>query len=113
MIEIPFVRAFEDKLVYGEKTCTSRNKRYGNPGDFFTAFGETFVLTYVEKLPLAFVSSVLWKEEGCASPEEFRQVWVEIHPRKGYDGDQEVWVHKFRRVAPSSDGQDAKRVSEP
>ncbi len=96
MIEIPFREEFREPMLEGRKTCTSRNRRYGEPGDRFVAFDATFELTAVFQAQLEYVACVLWQEEGVSGPEHFKRVWTELHPRKGWAPEQVVWVHKFR-----------------
>ena len=98
MINIPFMPIWRDKMIGGLKTCTSRTKRYGKAGDRFEAFGYAFELTKVEQAHLENVCAVLYGKEGCKSPKEFYDVWVKLHPRRGFVHDQLVWVHHFRRV---------------
>ncbi len=98
MIEIPFRPHFREDLLCGKKTCTARNKKYGQRGEAFKAFGELFQITKIQRLPLSNVKGRLFLQEGCESPEHFQRIWEEIHPRKGFDPLQEVWVHFFRRV---------------
>ena len=90
---------FERPLLEGIKTCTSRTKRMGEPGDRFVAFGAEFEVLSVEEKRLWEVRS-LWKEEGCASAEQFEQIWTSIHPRTGYLPYQIVKLHTFKRVQP-------------
>ena len=93
--QLPFDARWREAMMWGRKTCTSRRKRY--KGSAFDAFGLQFVIVSVELLPLSIVAEHLWAKEGCDSPEDFRAVWVKLHPRKGWQPDQEVFVHHFRR----------------
>jgi len=97
-VNIPFKSRFKPVMLSGEKTWTSRTKIRGIPNDIFEIFGATFKITRLEKMPL---SEVLynWQKEGCESREDFIQIWKEIHPRKGFDPHQKVYVHKFKRIA--------------
>ena len=88
-------------MLKGIKTCTSRTKCYGKIGDTFQAFDKTFQFTRVETAHLESVAAVLFREEGCRSPAEFMKVWKGLHPRKGWDGWQKVWVHHFRMMQES------------
>ena len=88
---------FAYSLHIGEKTWTSRTRKYGTTGDRFEAFGAVFELIEITKLRLGMVVHH-YREEGCDSKEHFVEVWRQIHPREGFDPDQEVWVHKFHRV---------------
>jgi len=98
LINIPFMAMWKEKMIDGVKTCTSRTKRYGSVGDKFEAFGHTFELTKVERVHLENVCAVLYAREGCRNPQEFYDVWVRLHPRKGFVPGQVVWMHHFMRV---------------
>lgn len=83
-------------MLEDRKTCTARTKRYGKPGDTFRAFNETFVLMDVALKYLGDVAD-LWSNEGLSSKDEFIEVWNHLHPNRGYDTDDEVWLHVFQR----------------
>jgi len=89
---VPFRQEFKDSMIMMAKTCTSRTKGYGHIGDTFGAFGCEFKITAVDKMILRDVSALLYRQEGCLSPEQFEKVWAKIHPRKGF-----AWNH-FERV---------------
>jgi hypothetical protein len=97
-VYIPFrddmVRAIEN----GMKCCTSRNKRYGDPGDHFMLRGKTYHLTSIQHYTLDHVAHGLFREEGTNSSAEFIALWEEIHPLKGFDPNQKVWTHFFEVV---------------
>jgi len=97
---IPFKSQFKDALLNGVKTCTSRNRFYGVTGDTFEAFGTEFGITVVDNMILRDIAALLYKQEGCESPEEFEKVWNKIHPRKGFVWNQEVYVYHFKKVTP-------------
>lgn len=97
-IIIPFQPEWQDKMLNGIKTCTSRTKKYGNPGDWFEQFDSTFKLLSVSKFTLEHIANTLYLKEGCDSPDEFIKVWIELHPRKGWVPEQIVFTHFFRRV---------------
>jgi len=97
-IKIPFKSCFEDALLSGSKTWTSRTRKYGEVGDIFEAFGATFIIERVFRENLGFIASYHYREEGCDSRQEFINVWRKIHWRKGFDPRQEVWVHHFTKV---------------
>ena len=97
-IIIPFQSKWYDKVLNGKKTCTSRTKKYGNPEDWFEQFGSTFRLLSVNKFTLEYIANNLYKEEGCSSPDEFKKIWVALHPRKGWVPEQVVFAHFFRRI---------------
>jgi len=85
-------------MLNGQKTMTSRTKRYGNVGDTFDVFGATFELTDVSKMTLQFVAYGYYQEEGCQFPTDFIDIWERIHPRKGYVPNQVVHTHFFKRI---------------
>lgn len=98
-VKIPFRQEFRDVMLSGEKTMTSRTKRYGNMGDTFKIFGVTFQLTKQPwKMYLGVVAYLFYTKEGLDSEDEFIAVWNEIHPRKGFDPEQQVWAHTFKRI---------------
>jgi hypothetical protein len=99
-IQMPFLYSFKEPLLTGIKVCTSRTRKMGKPGDTFTAFGQEFQINYVWGTSLGIVAKTLWAKEGVKSPLEFEGVWREIHPRKGFDPGQLVYVHNFSRVDP-------------
>lgn len=94
-IEIPFKEAFKPLIMSGVKYRTSRNKRYGGVGDCFEIGNKKFWLVEVKKYPLKIVRDKFWKSEGVDSPEHFEEIWVKIHPLKGFVEEQEVWVHTW------------------
>ena len=97
-IIIPFLPEFKTKMLNGEKTATSRTKKYGNGGDLFCAFGHTFQLTKVDKVYLQDVASTFYTQEGFKSQQDFCNCWIKLHPRKGFQFDQEVYLHQFKIV---------------
>ena len=102
-INLPFRKEFRDKILSGQKTCTSRTKQYGKFGDTFEAFGAEFTITHLERAnkygyTLFDIAHYHYREEGFDTPEEFIECWKKIHPRKGYDPDQTVYVHFFKRL---------------
>lgn len=102
MTMIPFLAEFHADLLAGQKTMTSRSKRYGQMGDRFTLAGATFELLTVEKLRLGEVASNYFKEEGFQDPAGFIAIWNKIHPRKTFWSETPVWVHRFRRIHPDT-----------
>ena len=97
-IHVPFNSWSKDKLKKGLKHATSRNKKYGNPGDTFQVEDKTYKLEMVVKLPLEFIAKELYNSEGCRDQYEFMKVWKDIHPRAGWTPDKMVWYHYFREV---------------
>ena len=106
-IIIPFLPEFESRMLSGEKTATTRTKKYGDGGDLFPAFGNSFQLTKVDKVYLQDVASTFYIQEGFKTQQEFCDCWIRLHPRKGYQFDQEVYLHQFKIV-----GFAAKRCSQ-
>jgi len=95
-IEIPFNEWSRERLYHGQKTATSRNKKYGVTGDSFRIDDIDYELDIVMELPLWFVTSELFISEGADTPEEFIDVWKQTHPSKGYVPEQKVWYHHFK-----------------
>ena len=99
MVRIPFTESFRDALLTGIKTKTTRTKRYGYLGDHFKAFGATFLLTSIRRTPLKIVADRYYQEEGLISSLEFREIWRQLHPKKGFQPEQIVWLHTFMKVS--------------
>ena len=96
-IQLPFLEKFHPKILNGTKTATSRTKRYGKEGDYFVLGNTKFEIIKVRKMLLCEVFNNLLKEEGVEDEFEFINTWKKLHPRKGYEPFQEVFVHFFRR----------------
>lgn len=96
-IILPLMPRWQHKMLLGLKTATSRPNKYGHAGDTFRQFGANFVILSIEKHTLGYIADNLYKEEGCDSPDEFKEVWSKLHPRKGFIPTQLVWVHFFRK----------------
>jgi uncharacterized protein YqfB (UPF0267 family) len=94
-VEVPFLPEFRDRLLCGLKTATSRSRPLPHR---FTAFGAVFEVLVCMQITLDKVTRFHYEREGCQSPEEFMEIWTRIHPRKGYDLNQLVWFHLFRRI---------------
>ena len=98
-ITIPFNAWSIERLNAGRKCATSRNKVYGRVGDVFKPDnGKSYKIEYIISLALGVVRDYLYLIEGANSPEEFEEVWTSIHPKKGFDKEQLVWVHFFKEV---------------
>jgi len=97
-VEIPFKDKFKEPMLSGVKIMTARTRKMAEPQERFFAFGSFFQINAVYKIPLALVANVLWKLEGCHSANDFISTWREIHPRKGYDGEQLIYLHTFKRI---------------
>lgn len=87
-------------MIQGRKFATSRTKKYGMPGYEFEAFGFVFVIERHERLQLAVIAERHFEAEGFYGSEEFKNEWKSIHPRRGFDPEQHVWVHWFHRKDP-------------
>lgn len=103
-VDIPFASRFWTLILEGRKTWTSRTKRYGEPGDLLRAFPHTEkqVMLRLDKVFRAQLRTVAADhygepQEGCASEQDFIALWVELHPRRGWNPGQWVWVHVFHR----------------
>jgi hypothetical protein len=97
-ISIPFKERFREPMLSGVKTMTSRTKSYGQVGDWFNVFEQTFVLTSVVARPFSFIVDH-WKEEGCFSREDFLTLFRQIHPRREIAMDTMFWTHTFQNVS--------------
>lgn len=81
---IPFNKWSMEKIKQGRKCCTSRIKKYEVEG-----------VTHIERMDLQTVKNSYWKQEGADSPEEFEEIWRQIHPRRGFIGSDKIYVHWF------------------
>lgn len=97
-VHIPFQQRWREPMLQGQKTATSRTKRYGYKGDFFEQWGRFFIITQVRKLPLATIARDYYQQEGCSDPEAFVKVWEEIHPKAGWRPNQAVYYHEFDKL---------------
>lgn len=97
-VDIPFNGWSENQLRSRNKWATTRTSRYGRRGDRFEAVGTIWELTHVVQVPLRVVAEHFYNEEGCMAKEDFIDIWEDIHYRKGYVPDWDVWLHLFREV---------------
>ena len=69
-VEIPFEAHWQNKMLNGIKTCTSRTKRYGKEGDIFEVFDATFEIARVEKetLQIIFFSLIFCTTRSSPRP---------------------------------------------
>jgi hypothetical protein len=95
---LPFQPRWRTLVLAGAKTTTVRTRRYGAVGDAFEVDGVAFRLVEVRAMPLRVARDDGWRDEGMASPEEFERAWAENHPRRGFRGDDQVWLHRFARL---------------
>ena len=98
VIEIPFNDWSTERLLCGNKTATSRNKNYGKSGDVFHVQNMAFEIYSIEYLKLVTVAFMHFREEGATGPQEFIDVWTELHPKVGFIPSQKVYFHKFKRI---------------
>lgn len=97
-VKIPFLPEFKDQLLNGEKTATTRTRKYGDSEDVFTIFGAKFRIIKTIKLPLSAIAYAFHKEEGFETKEGFIDIWNRIHPRRGYRPDDVRFIHFFMRI---------------
>jgi hypothetical protein len=102
--QVPFRQDFRDSLLIGALRATARDRKLGEPGDVFWAFGVRCVLTEVKQKVLDDVAMQHWQETGCKSASDFIRLWGEIHPRAIYDGSRRVWLHRFEKLASQLTG---------
>lgn len=95
-VKLPLKPIFKDSMLNNLKTCTSRTKRHGRPGDTFDIFDETFEITAVETRKLEDIANHLYRFEGFAHPLGF--IWKTIHSVNGYQPEQGVYVHLFKKI---------------
>jgi len=110
LLDIPMNDWSQERLEAGVKTATARTERYGDPGDRFQSVGRVYELTHVVKVPLKTVAEHFYAAEGAESPAEYREVWNDIHYRRGYEPDWMVWLHLFRDVGPDLATDGGRRV---
>jgi hypothetical protein len=98
-ISIPFREDMSLAIICREKTATTRTKRYGSIGDEFIVDYQGYklecVITDIKRLKLSEVAYCYHRQEGFDSVEGFVETWCEIHPVRGFDHNQLVWLHSF------------------
>lgn len=97
-IHIPFNTWSQERIKKGVKRATTRTRRYGSPGNTFTAQGKTFNILAITKMKLGEVTEKHYKDEGATTKEEFIEVWKSLHPNKGYNPEQIVYYHESEPV---------------
>lgn len=95
-VYIPFNKWSRDRLRSGVKIATSRIKQFGRPRDIFLVDGRKYIIVSVEKISLGLIAAEHYKEEGADSPQEFIDVWIELHPKKRFYPNQIVHFHRFK-----------------
>jgi hypothetical protein len=97
-VSIPFLSQFRDPMILGYKTATSRTRRYGKVGDTFHIFGHEFTIYKITKMKLSDIAQAYYRQEGFSRPGEFMDIWMKLHPRKAWNPNQEVYLHRFEKV---------------
>jgi len=97
--KVPFKERFRLPMLSGQKTCTTRPYKIGNPRDEFEAFGVVFEILEVEELPLGQIAKKRYAAEGFESPEEFITFWLKIHPHEKYDPLRTAFSHTFKLIS--------------
>ncbi|MBA7550574.1 hypothetical protein ES705_43093 [subsurface metagenome] len=101
-VKIPFSKDMARAVLAGKKTCATRNKRYGGMGDTFEVVAAldyaTCRITNLARLTLGNVAFAFFAKEGFESPDGFKKKWVQLHPVKGFEPDQLVWLHEFEVI---------------
>jgi len=98
IIHIPFRDDMQERSLSGRKTATSRNQKYGDVGDIFRIRDGEFELIKVSRYTLEFVAKSKYRDEGFNSPEEFINIWKEIHYKLGWTPEKLIWFHEYRRM---------------
>lgn len=98
-VRINFSERFRDRMLEEpspSKRQTARYRKMAAVGDCFEAFGATFTVTGVYKRPLWTIASS-YSVEGFDSIADFKDFWGKLHPKRGFQPLDKVWVHTFRR----------------
>jgi len=99
---IPFSQDMAQQTLAGRKTCTSRTKRYGKPGDTFTLIEagrqSEYMLWDIRRYHLQIVAERLYRREGFDTSDAFIAKWKTLHPAAGYQPDQVVYVHYYQEI---------------
>jgi len=67
-------------------------------GDTFRAFDRKYEIEYIARMYLEDVVRLCLREEGFKKPKEFIDLWIKLHPLRGFVKRQIVWVHHFKKV---------------
>ena len=94
-INIPFMPKWKQKMLSRQKTATSRTHKYGMVGDNFEIFNHTFRITQISFISLELIAEYFYKQEGCDNPNEFIEIWKQIHPIMGWQPKRKVYIHLF------------------
>lgn len=97
-IILPFNSWSRKKLALHLKTATTRTYKAGAWGDHFHVGMVAFLLEATMKTTLQVVARDFYHEEGAATPEEFIEVWKDLHPYNGWQPEKIVWIHFFSEL---------------
>jgi hypothetical protein len=100
--ELYFDEEWAEPMLRGRKTCETMTEKY--PRKTFWAFGDEYSIIKAERMLLGDVSEKWFREHGCYSPKEFREVWKVEHGGV-FDPDQKVWVHHFKKAFEVPQGE--------
>jgi len=103
MTWLPFLPRFVPYIRAGDKTMTARSKPYGKAGDVLRTPAGPVRLLSVRHVCLGFVRDFCWDQEGLNSPQEFEEVWRQIHPKAGFDPGRKVYLHHFEHIGEDED----------
>lgn len=101
-----------ERIMKGGKLATTRTKRHGSVGDCFQVASKWFRITSIKKVSLGVVAERFYAVEGAVSSEEFKAVWISIHPRACWTPDKLVYIHFFESVDSGYDTGSKGVVSE-
>jgi len=96
LITLPFAERMKQAILSGQKCCTTRYSKKGDPGDWFFVGGEAFRILDVQLAPLPMVRDIFYRLEGCSSPDDFECLWRSLHGG-AFPPLQACWVHFFVR----------------
>jgi hypothetical protein len=101
-MELKFKDEFTPLILRGIKTQTARTTTKGiHIGDIVDAvdhngpFACLRIKSVCQKMLVQFDEEDA-KREGCIDLADFRRVWEQLHPRKGWNGVQVVYVFQWQ-----------------
>lgn len=103
-VEIPFNYTKPQEIYLGRKTATRRAKRYdAEVGMRMRAVFPSYDIvdlriTAVYNQKLGDMSEDDANREGYQCLDNFKEAWVETHPRQGWDPEQNVWVIEWKKA---------------
>lgn len=86
------------RMESGQKTCMICYVTKGIPGQCFRYFDRLYVILWIQERSLREVAEYLFLQEGCNSPEEFKEAWVRLHPKTPWVPTKRVIAHHFMRL---------------